>query len=105
MNAQLPESIEADAEDLVHGTHLTVREGIVLLCDRDGLANESIRAYLGKTDSLGEVTVDEIRRILGTSESRVESIRSDIRAKARELRDEQDKIERTLEVIEGDGNE
>lgn len=100
MNPQPPESIQNDAEDLVHGTHLTVREGIVLLCDRDGLKNESIRAYLGKTDTAGEVAVDEIRRILGTSESRVESIRADIRRKRRELRDEQDKIERTLAVIE-----
>lgn len=102
MSAQLPPSIEAEAEDLAHGTELTTREAVVLLCDRDGLANESIRAYLGAMDDARAVTVNEIGRILGWSNSRVEDTRASIREKKRELEDQKKRIDRTLAVIEGE---
>lgn len=100
MSARIPESIEADAEDLAHGTELTTREAVVVLCDREGLENESIRAYLGKTATDGEVLTEEIGRMLGKSTTTVEDIRSGIRQKKRDLQDRQETIAATLEELE-----
>lgn len=101
MSAQLPPDIEQEAEELAHGTELTVREAVVLLCDRDGYANESIRAHLGATKTTGELAIEDIGQILGKSNSTVQDVRASIREKERELRDECERIERTLAAIQG----
>lgn len=101
MSAQLPPSIESEAEALAHGTDLTVREAVVVLCDREGYANESIRAHLGASKTSGEVALDEIGRMLGLSNGSVEDIRADVRRKKRELADERERIEATLDALEG----
>lgn len=100
MSAQLPPAIESEAEAIAEDTELTVQEAVVVLCDQQGYANESIRAHLGATKETGELALDEIGKLLGLSNSSVEHIRADIRTKKRDLEAQRERIETTLELIE-----
>lgn len=75
------EAIERRAEELEHGTRLSWHEAAVLAGDELGATNR------------------RIGRVIGRGDGTIRKIRYDIREKRRELEDEQDIDEQTLDVL------